>query len=142
MSDALPKATNSAVRDDAGRLLPGHGMGRPKGSVSKDAAAIRQAVRDRGPAAWAALDKALAEGSWKAISWCLDRLVPAERVPPIGSTDPADLAEAISNGDVTPSEAAKLAVAFRAVAEADQLKQLFARLDEVERLLQQGAHKR
>ena len=126
----------------AGRLLPGHGMGRPKGAVSKDAAVIRQAVRDRGPAAWAALDKALSEGSWKAISWVLDRVVPAERAPPITSTDPSDLAQAIVDGDVTPSEAAKLAAAFRQVAEADQLKQLFARLDEVERLLQQGAHKR
>ena len=142
MSAPLQKRENSAIRDGGGHFLPGHHIGRPKGSENKANAAIRQATEERGPTAWAALDRMLAADNWKAVSWVLDRIVPAERAPPINSTDPADLAQAIVDQTVTPSEAAKLAIAFRQVAEADQLKQLFQRLDEVEKLLQQGAHRR
>lgn len=128
-------------RDNAGRFKAGN-PGKPKGARSHQAAALRDAMKDELPNAMAALREQLAQGNWKAISWVLDRFIPAERIPALQSTDASDLGRAIVDGELTPSEAQKLAVAFKAVAEADQLRVLMERLDEVERLLQQGAHKR
>jgi hypothetical protein len=133
----LSEAEKSLERGPGGKFLPGHGMGRPKGSRNKLNTAVLDAIGELTSPAVAVLREQLAQGNPKVAFYVLDRFLPNERSPAIGSTDPGQVADAIAEGHLTPTEASKLAAAMKQLIDADQVKALMARLDEIEGLLNQ-----
>lgn len=132
---AVFEAGKSLERGPGGKFLPGHGMGRPKGSRNKLNAMVLNTLGDLTGPAMNVLRDALAQGNTKIAMYVLDRFLPNERSPAIGSTDPGQVADAIAEGHLTPTEAAKLAGAMKQLVDADEVKMLMARLDSIEALL-------
>ena len=131
----LHEAENSVERGPGGKFLPGHGMGRPKGSRNRLNTAVLDTLGELTGPAMNVLREQLTQGNAKVAFYVLDRFLPNERSPAIGSTDPHNVADAIAEGHLTPTEAAKLAGAMKQLVDADQVKMLMARLDEIEALL-------
>lgn len=134
----LSDAQNSAhapARDATGKLLPGHTMGRPRGSRNRASKAELERLRYRSEAAWRVIDERLAAGDLKAALWILSRLTPDARVVELDSTSPDDVGEAVASGDLTIGEAMKLSAAVRALRDVEQMDQMKARLDQIEALL-------
>lgn len=134
----LPEAPNSALRGPGGKFLPGHGMGRPKGSRNALNTAVLDNLADLTSGAIAVLRDKLSQGDLRAATYVLDRFTPSERAVALGTTDPASVADALADGLITPGEAAKVAGTLKVIAEAHEVKELRARLDEIETLIAAG----
>ena len=135
LSDAQSSAAPAPARDARGRLLPGHGMGRPKGSKSRTNAAVLAALGDLSGQAVQVLRDKLAEGDSKVAMFILARFTPADRAVDLEGAAPADILAAIAEGAVTPGEANKLANAVKTLKDAAAVDAMRSRLDEIEALL-------
>lgn len=118
-----------------GRLLPGHGMGRPKGSKSRHNATVLAALGDLSGQAVQVLRDKLAEGDSKVAMFILARFTPSERIADVAGASPEDILAAIAEGAVTPGEANRLANAIKTAKDAAGVDEMRARLDEIEALL-------
>lgn len=118
-----------------GRLLPGHGMGRPKGSKSRHNATVLAALGDLSGQAVQVLRDKLAEGDSKVAMFILARFTPSERIADVAGASPEDILAAIAEGAVTPGEANRLANAIKTAKDAAAVDEMRARLDEIEALL-------
>lgn len=123
------------ARDARGRLLPGHGMGRPVGAKGKAGSGHLARLHERADAAWAVVDERLSQSCPKTALFILQRLLPAERTVEVPGGTARDWAEALAAGDLTAGEAQRAATALRALADTDELKAIKARLDELETIL-------
>ncbi|MFL0671961.1 MAG: hypothetical protein ACJLS3_11230 [Erythrobacter sp.] len=135
LSDAQISAAPAPARDAAGRLLPGHRMGRPAGSRNRASKVELERLRYRSEAAWRVIDQRLAEGCVKSALWVLSRLTPDARVTEIDVSDPAAVSEAIETGDLTIHEAHKLSATVRALRDTEMMDAMKQRLDTIEALL-------
>ena len=134
-TSSLDLAENSApARDARGRLRPGHGMGRPRGSRNRAGRAEIERLRQRGPAAWDVIDRRLSEGCVKSALFVLNRLVPAERTVEIEPTAD-EIADALATGGITVNEAQRAAAAMSALVDSTELRALKERLDMLETIL-------
>lgn len=122
-------------RDGGGRFMPGHGMGRPKGSRNKLNAAVLDQLADLTSPAVAILRKHINEGSLKAATYVIDRFTSPERHVAIGTTDPNAVADALAEGLITPSEGARIAGSLKTLREASDLAELRAKMDDLEELI-------
>ena len=140
-AEAVPEAPAPApaiVRDPkTGRIISGGG--RPKGSRNKKGRLTLEAVQGLGDDAVAALRQLVLHQHWHAIRFVLDRCLPADSrtIELTSATDPNCLIEAAAEGAISPSEFAKLAQAWKTASEASELRDLKARLDELENLILQ-----
>ncbi len=136
ISETLEIAEISApARDASGRLLPGHNMGRPKNSTNKAGRAEVDRLRARSEAVWAVVDKRLAEGCAKTALFLLSRLLPDCRIVDLESNAPDAVADAVTDGTLTPTEAGKIASAVKLLKDAAGVDEMRTRLDEIESLL-------
>jgi hypothetical protein len=135
LSDAQSSAAPAPARDAMGRLLPGHGMGRPKGSKSRHNATVLAALGDLSGQAVQVLRDKLAEGDSKVAMFILARFTPSERIADVAGASPEDILAAIAEGAVTPGEANRLANAIKTAKDAAGVDEMRARLDEIEALL-------
>ena len=122
-------------RDGAGRFVPGHGMGRPKGSRNKLNVAVLDQLADLTSPAVSVLRKHVNEGSLKAACYILDRFTSPERHVAIGTTDPNAVADALADGLITPGEGARIAAGLKTLREASDLAELRAKMDDLEELI-------
>lgn len=134
----LTEAEKSVPRGPGGKFLPGHGMGRPRGSRNALNAQVLDALGDLTSHALGVLKEKLGQNDLKAACYIIDRFAPSERSPALGSTDPAAVADAVADGLLTPSEAGKIAATLKVIADANEVKELRARLDEIEALIAAG----
>ena len=108
------------------------GPGRPKGSRNKRNRDTLDAIADLSPQAIVVLREHLTQNNLKAATYVLDRFLPSERLIELPSSEPNAWADALAEGSVTPGEAAKASGALRAISDATIVKDLQARLDELE----------
>lgn len=71
-----------------------------------------------------------------AIKFVLERFLPAERTIELPSVvNPNTVIEMAAAGELTPAEANRLAQAWKTTGEASELRDLKARLDDLENLI-------
>ncbi|AXI45111.1 hypothetical protein C1J03_03105 [Sulfitobacter sp. SK012] len=131
--------------DESGKFATGN-PGRPKGARHKTTQAIEVMLEGQQEAlTQAAIDKAL-DGDVTALRLCLDRIAPARKDSPVSfdlpdietAADAANAArailKAISDGDVTPLEAATVMAVieqFRRTLETTELERRLAALEAI-----------
>ena len=74
------------------------------------------------------------QGDLKAATFVLARFLPSERVIDVPA-EPNGIADALTQGELTPTESNRLALAVKSLKEAAGIDEMRARLDEIEALL-------
>lgn len=122
---------NTDFRDNRGRFVKGN-PGKPVGARNKLPKITMKRIEAMGDAAleqlWAAIHRS---ESW-AIQLVLQKILPADRMVEFENFTPDDLKEALSNGDISGSEAKALCAVLRDLAEVESLDEIKARLAELE----------
>lgn len=122
-------------RDEKGRILPGFG-GRKPGTKNRKSREALLAVQDLAPDAIASLRTLVRQHSWPAVRYVLDATLPAlGRTVELESGTPEAIVQAMSDGSISPTEAAKLATAMSAAMSASELRELKSQVDELEQLI-------
>jgi hypothetical protein len=134
----LLEAEKSVTHGPGGRFLPGHGIGRPKGSRNSINATVLDALGDLTSQALEVLKSRLDQNCVKSAIYIVDRFAPTERSVALGSTDPSAVADALADGMLTPSEASKISSTLAAIVVANETTELRARLDEIEAIIAAG----
>jgi hypothetical protein len=131
--DNVPEAIreNTTYHDSKGRFAPGN-PGKPKGTLNKAPSRYALQCAEHAPLAFQVLHDRLVAGDLKAALFVLQRVLPSERLIELPSSDPSAWADAMADGLVSPTEAAKAASALNTLASAAEVKDLMARLDELE----------
>lgn len=136
MPDPLSPATASApARDEKGRLLPGHGMGRPKHSRNVFSAETLKSIKELTPDALAGLRTNVQANNMDAIKFVLERVVGKGRTVEIAGDKPTDISAALLAGELTSDEAAAFATVLEKLARVEELDAVLNRMSEIERLL-------
>jgi hypothetical protein len=124
-------------RDPLGRFLPGNG-GRKRGSKNKLPRHVLAQVQAMGDQAVAQLWHAVLRGEPWAIQAVLAKILPADRMVAFENFSVEDLKDAITEGDISPSEGKVLAAVLRDIAEVESLDEIRARLQELEEHVREG----
>ncbi len=134
----LLEAEKSVTHGPGGRFLPGHGIGRPRGSRNSINATVLDALGGLTSQALEVLKSRLDQNCVKSAIYIVDRFAPTERSVALGSTDPSAVADALVDGMLTPSEASKISSTLAAIVVANETTELRARLDEIEAIISAG----
>lgn len=130
-------------RDAQGRFSYGN-PGRPKGARHKATVAAEALLDGQAEALTAKAVEMALDGDATAMRLCLERLLPARKDRPVQVELPAiesardtlaasaALIEAVSQGELTPGEAAKMTGLIEATAKAIELRDLEARIEALE----------
>ena len=123
-------------RDKAGKFLPGQG-GRPPGSRNKKPSAALTAVQSLSDLAIAKLAMLVSQNSWAAIRYVLDMTLPrgGRTVDLDGTADPNELIAAVTSGEISPDEFARIAQGWKTAVDAAEMKAIKAQIDELEQLV-------
>lgn len=123
-------------RAAGGRFAPGvENKGRPKGSLNLVSRQILAEIRDLGAPAMNVLRAEIAKGNLSAAIFILERILPRTRSVELAGISPTDVAEAISQGEISPDEGRALAATIETLRRIEDIDALTARLSEIERLL-------
>lgn len=119
-----------------GRILPGH-AGKPKGMRNKRTLATLEAVQDLAPSAVKMLGVLVAQGDPAAIKLVLQYVLPrgGRTIDLDGTADPNELVAAFTSGQVSPDEFARAAQGWKTSADAAELKEIAAKIEELEELV-------
>lgn len=127
----------------------GNPAGRPKGARNRTTLAMQALLEGEAEALTRKAIEMAQEGDAVAMRMCLDRLLPVRKdrhvsfdLPTIETTADipkatAALLHAVSSGEITPSEAADIGRAVEAHAKTIEVRDLFERLDRLERVNEQ-----
>ena len=123
-------------RDARGRIKPGFG-GRARGSKNKASREAVAAVQELAPKAIESLKVLLAQHNFAAVKYVLDTTLPRDGRPIDldATTNPHDLMEAVTSGEISPSEFARISQGFKTALDAVELKELKSQVDELELLI-------
>lgn len=126
----------SPERDRAGRFKVGQG-GRPPGSRNKKPSGALAAVQNLSDLAIAKLAMLVSQNSWAAIRYVLDMTLPrGGRTIDLDSTaDPNELIAAVTSGEISPDEFARIAQGWKTAVDAAEIKEIKAQIDELEQLV-------
>lgn len=108
--------------------------GRTRGSKGKFTAETLDTLGAMLPAALKVIRDRIAAGDLKAALFCIERLVPPERLVEVPTT-PEGLAEALEAGDLTVGEATRASAAIKALRETMDLAAIRAKVDDLEALV-------
>jgi hypothetical protein len=127
--------------------ISGNPLGRPKGARNRATLALEALLDGQAEAlTQKAIELALA-GDITALRLCLDRILPTRKdrpvtfgMPPISSAGDAKAASgallaAVSEGRLTPNEAAEIGKLIEAYVKAAELTEVLARIDNLEQKL-------
>ncbi|TGU93052.1 hypothetical protein EN794_031775 [Mesorhizobium sp. M00.F.Ca.ET.151.01.1.1] len=129
----------SEFRDDKGRLLPGHPGLKPKGARSKLSKRAFESISDSFDDIISTLIAKAKDGETDAARILLSIVLPKDQPVELAELTPNDLIEEIKAGNVTPEEAKKLAGTLKSLSEISELAELRAKLEQLEKLLSDGA---
>jgi hypothetical protein len=123
-------------RDELGRIKPGFG-GRPPGVKNKRARITLEGVQDLAPDALAMLGNLIRQGHMSAIKLVLEYTLPrgGRTIDLEGTADPNKLIEAVTTGEISPDEFARIAQGWKTAVDAAELKEIKAQIDELEALV-------
>ncbi len=131
MTGAVDERNSTEGRDGKGRFCSGN-PGRKLGSKNRfRTAETLEALSELRPAAVAVVKEQLAQQNPKIAMWLLDRFLPESRALELPS-DPAGIAEMMTQGELSTSEALRLSTIANSLASASEVRELMARLDEIE----------
>lgn len=117
-----------------GKFMPGN-PGRPLGAKGRTKRSITTALHERTNIALAALDALIAAGSEKAILFILERNIPKNRTVELHGATPKDIEAALTQGDISPDEAAKISSTLASLKSLESIGDLNERLAKIESLL-------
>lgn len=119
-----------------GRILPGH-SGKPKGMRNKRARVTLEGVQDLAPDALAMLGALVRQGHLAAIKIVLEYTLPrgGRTIDLDGTADPHKLIEAVTTGEISPDEFARIAQGWKASLDSAELKEIKAQIEELEALV-------
>lgn len=121
-------------RDRHGRFTRGN-PGKPAGAKHRFNKEVLERLGGLTTKAMETLERKLDEGDLKAATFVLARFLPSERTIELGTSDPNGIADAAAEGELTPTEANRLAQAINTLKTAAGVDEMRARLDEIEALL-------
>ena len=133
----------TAGRDRKGRFAPGN-PGRPKGARHKATQAVEHLMQHQVERITSAVIEAAAKGDMQAARLVLDRIAPARREAAVSIDMPniesaadlpmaiAAILQAVSAGELTPTEAAKITQTIEAAGSAIELSDLDQRIAAIE----------
>lgn len=132
---APPAGGGLPERDAAGHFRKG-GPGRPKGSRNKLSRAALEAVQELAPAAIEQLQLSLRRCDGWAIRYVLDRVLPEGRAINLdGTTNPIELIEAATSGEISSAEFARLAQGMKSALDSSELRELKHQVEQLELLI-------
>lgn len=119
-----------------GRILPGHG-GKPRGMRNKRARVTLEGVQDLAPDALAMLGVLVRQGHLAAIKIVLEYSLPrgGRTIDLDGTADPHKLIEAVTTGEISPDEFARIAQGWKASLDSAELKEIKVQIEELEALV-------
>ncbi len=109
--------------------------GKPKGARHRASKAEIERLRSRSDRMWALVDQKLAEGCTKTLLFLLARILPDARTVELDTADPGALAEAVTDGTMTSTEANRISQSLKHLKEIETVDAIAERLSEIERLL-------
>lgn len=143
-----------AQRDSSGRFRPGSAAnpnGRPLGSRNRKTLLLEQLLDERAEAILAKVMAMALEGHVLALKLCVERLLPVcrEREMPLRLPAPGSaegiaagfekVVEAITNGQLTPTETNSAATLLETARRSFETTELARRIDELESRVEQAA---
>lgn len=146
MSDALPQPPQppplpthdswNPQRDGAGRFKPGQG-GRPPGVRNKKPSGALAAIQSLSDEALIQLGQLVREKNFAAIRLVLEYTLPrgGRTVDLDGTADPNELIAAVTTGEISPDEFARIAQGWKTASDAADLKELKQQVEELELLI-------
>lgn len=133
----MVEETNWApARDGKGRFKPGQG-GRPAGARNRKPSGALTAVQNLSDLAIAKLAMLVSQNSWAAIRYVLDMTLPrgGRTIDLDGTADPNELIAAVTSGEISPDEFARVAQGWKTATDAAEMKEIKAQVDELEQLI-------
>lgn len=108
----LDRPNTEPWRRRDGTFGPGN-PGKPKGARHRASKAEMDRLRSRSERMWALVDRKLDEGCTKTLLFLLARILPDSRTVDLGTSDPAEMAEAVVDGALSPVEANRLSQSLK-----------------------------
>ncbi|WP_187336463.1 hypothetical protein [Novosphingopyxis iocasae] len=123
-------------RDDAGRFLPGQG-GRKRGTKNKTSAATLAAVQEMASLTVLKLKEQVNSGNMRAIELVLTYVLPkgGRCIDLDGTADPHEIIEAMTNGEISPDEFARIAQGWKTAIDAADLSEIKRQVEELESIV-------
>ena len=136
MTEQTTPANWAPQRDKAGKFLPGQG-GRPPGSRNKKPSGALAAIQSLSDMALAKLAGLVAQSNFAAIRLVLEFTLPrgGRTVDLDGTADPNELIAAVTSGEISPDEFARIAQGWKTAVDAAELREIKAQIDELEQLV-------
>lgn len=130
-----PATSWEPQRDGGGRFLPGQG-GRPRGTKNVVSRNTLTAVQSLSSLAVMKLRERIEAGDMQAIRLCLECTLPrGGRTIDLDTANPMAWADAMAEGEISPTEAATAAQALVRLSEVAEIEELRRRIDELETAL-------
>ena len=132
---AINKVENEGRGPD-GRWLAGFG-GRPKGSRNKTSTKLLKDVHSLADDAFQQLATKVRAGEWAAIKLVLDYTLPrnGRTIDLDGTADPNSLIEAVTTGEISPDEFARIAQGWKTASDVSDVKELKQQVEQLELLI-------
>lgn len=132
---AIDKVENEGRGPD-GRWLTGFG-GRPKGSRNKTSTKLLKDVHSLSDDAFEQLATKVRAGEWLAIKLVLDYTLPrnGRTIELDGTADPNSLIEAVTTGEISPDEFARIAQGWKTASDVSDVKELKQQVEQLELLI-------
>ena len=126
----------SPERDEGGRFKPGQG-GRPPGARNRKPSGALAAIQSLSEEALQQLAVLVAQGNFAAIRMVLEYTLPrgGRTVDLDGTADPNELIAAVTSGEISPDEFARIAQGWKTAIDAAELKDIKAQIEELEQLI-------
>lgn len=123
-------------RDGTGRFKPGQG-GRPPGVRNKKPSGALAAIQSLSDDALIQLGQLVREKNFAAIRLVLEYTLPrgGRTVDLDGTADPNELIAAVTTGEISPDEFARIAQGWKTASDAADLKELKQQVEELELLI-------
>lgn len=127
--------SRSYPRQAGGRFASGPGNpGRIPGTRNAVSRKAIAEIHNLSDAALTALKEAVGKGDMRAVTYVLDRLLPAGRTIQIDATTDG-VRDAIENGDLSVTELREVATALNSLKALSELEQLRAEMNDLRKLL-------
>lgn len=137
MTQSVDFPTYTAARNPDGTWASGN-PGRKPGSKNKFAATTMEQIKGLKDDAIASLAVQVKNGNMDAVRFILERIVGRNRTIELDGGSPADVTNALIDGDISAEEAKAIATVVEKLRRVQDMDDLTERLDAVEKLLRDG----
>lgn len=133
----LPAASEwNPARNERGHFLPGQG-GRPPGSRNRKPSMALSAIQSLSDEALRQLGVLVSQGNFAAIRLVLEYTLPrgGRTVDLDGTADPNELIAAVTSGEISPDEFARIAQGWKTAVDAAEMGEIKRQIDDLEQVV-------